>query len=74
MKKIKTVFLLALISGLASVMVACSDDESPKKDKNKSSGDHVWKHQTDALKSAKEMSKKLQKSLDEQQQNLNESN
>ena len=74
MKKINTLILLVFISSISSFLVACSDDKNEEKSKKKSSGDHVWKQQTDTLKSAKEMSKKMQESLDEQQQKLNESN
>jgi len=68
MKKVKTLILLVLISSLASIMVACSEDD---KNEKKSDNDHVWKNQTDALKSAKDMAKKLQENLDQQQEKLN---
>lgn len=74
MKKIKGLILLTFISSIASMMVACSDDETQEKNQNKSSGDHVWKQQTDTLKSAKDMAKKMQQSLDQQQQKMDESN
>lgn len=57
---------------LLSFIVACSDEKEPQK--KVSSGDHVWKQQTDALKTSKEVAKQLQKNLDEQQKKLNESN
>lgn len=74
MKKINTLILLIFISSISTFLVACSDDKNEEKSEKKSSGDHVWKQQTDTLKSAKEMSKKMQESLNEQQQKLNESN
>ena len=74
MKKIKGLILLTFISGTASMMVACSDDETQQKVQNESSGDHVWKQQTDTLKSAKDMAKKMQQSLDQQQQKMDENN
>lgn len=78
MKKINTLILLVFISSISSFLVACSDDKneekSEKKIEQKTSGDHVWKQQTDTLKAAKDAAKKAQESLDEQQQKLNESN
>lgn len=68
MKNIKTVILLSLLAGL----FACSDDNK-EKDENVKSGDHVWKHQTDALKTSKDAAKKLQERLN-QQQKLDENN
>lgn len=72
MKKLKTFIFIGFISTLSLVMVACSDDKKEPEAKKK--GDHVWKTQTDTLKSAKEMSKKMQKSLDEQQKKLDQAN
>ena len=53
---------------MASMLVACSED------KNQENGEHVWKQQTDTLKSAKDMAKKMQENLNQQQQKLDESN
>lgn len=60
-----------LISGL--VVTGCSDDpDNDDSAKNEARGDHVWKSQTDTLKTAKEMTKKMQESLKQQQQTLEE--
>lgn len=72
MKKINTLILLIFISGISSLLVACSDDKNEEKSEKKSTGDHVWKQQTDTLKAAKDMAKKAQESLDQQQQQLDE--
>ena len=68
MKKKNTLILLILVSSMASMLVACSED------KNQENGEHVWKQQTDTLKSAKDMAKKMQENLNQQQQKLDESN
>ena len=59
---------------MALLLTACTDNAEEPASKKESSGDHVWKTQTDALQSAKDMSKKMQESLDQQQETLNESN
>ncbi len=74
MKQIKTFILLGFITSIALNMVACSDNNNEQESKKESSGDHVWKTQTDALKSAKEMAKKMQESLDQQQEKMNDNN
>lgn len=71
MKKTK-ILMLVLFSSLSLIMAACSDDKKEQTNENK--GDHVWKQQTDTLKAAKEASKQMQKSMDQQQQNLDENN
>jgi len=71
MKKIK-ILMLVLFSSVSLIMAACSDDKKEQTNKNK--GDHVWKQQTDTLKSAKEMAEKMQKSMDQMQQNIDENN
>ena len=53
---------------LSLFMLACSDNV----DKNKA--DHVWKQQTDALKSAKEVASELEESLKQHKQKIDESN
>lgn len=73
MKKIKPTILLILVSAMGTLMLGCSDDDN-EKSKSKSSGDHVWKQQTDALKSAKDVAGKLQQSLDQQKEKMDESN
>ena len=71
MKNIKNAIFFAFFSVMALLQSACSDDakEAPKE-----SGDHVWKNQTDALKSAKEMTKKMQENIKQQQENMNNDN
>jgi len=71
MKKTK-MLILVLFSSVSLIMAACSDDKKEQTNKNK--GDHVWKQQTDTLKSAKEMAEKMQKNLEQQQQELDQSN
>ncbi len=71
MKKTK-ILMLVLFSSMSLLMAACSDDNKDQTNKNK--GDHVWKQQTDTLKMAKEMSEKMQKSMDQMQQNIDENN
>lgn len=71
MKKIK-ILILVLFSSVSLIMAACSDEKKEQTNKNK--GDHVWKQQTDTIKSAKEMSEKMQKSMDQMQQNIDENN
>lgn len=69
---IKNILFVVLLSQL-SLLVACSD----KDDKNvqqKVSADHVWKEQTDVLKSAQDAAKKMQETLNQNKQKLNESN
>lgn len=70
MKSHKKFIMVFLISIMSLVVTSCSDD---KAEKNKNKGDHVWKQQTDTLKAAKEMSKKLQESINQQQKNINDS-
>jgi len=54
---------------LASVLLfvsACSDD------KNKGSGDHVWKEQTQTINKAKEVEELLQDAADQQRKLIDE--
>lgn len=74
MKNLKTIILVGFLSSLASIMVACSDNEDKSEPKKEASGDHIWKHQTDALQTSKDVAKKLQESLNQQQKKLDESN
>jgi outer membrane biogenesis lipoprotein LolB len=75
MKRIKTLMLLGLISSMASLFIAaCTDNEESKDSKKEAKGDHVWKHQTDALKTSKDVAKQLQEQLNQQQQKLDENN
>jgi len=71
MKKTK-ILMLVLFSSLSLIMTACSDDKKEQTNENK--GDHVWKQQTDTLKAAREASEKIQKSMDQQQRNIDKSN
>jgi len=74
MKNIKTFILLGFISTMALLLTACSDDAEESANTKENTGDHVWKTQTDALQSAKDMSKKMQENLDQQQETLNKNN
>jgi len=73
MRKFTQIILMGFIFTLALNITACSDDKDETTEKKESKGDHVWKQQTDTLKSAKEMAKKMQESLNQQQQTLDES-
>ena len=53
-------------------MNACTDDANEPSTKKETKGDHVWKTQTDALQSAKDAAKKMQKSLDQQKDKMND--
>jgi len=75
MTNFKKSILIGFISMLGLIVTGCSDDKGNNdSSKNKVEGDHVWKSQTDTLKAAKEMSKKMQESLNQQQQKLDENN
>ncbi len=69
MTNFKNNIVVILLLTISLFISACSEtgDES-KKSKN----DHVWKHQTDALESAKDVAKKLDDQLKQQQQNLDD--
>ena len=69
---LKKLILIGLISSSASMLIACSDEQDSSK--AKASGDHVWKTQTDALQSAKDAAGKMQNSLIEQKEKMNEDN
>lgn len=56
-KSILACFVLLLLSS------SCSDNTENK-------AEHVWKNQTDALQSAKDMAEKLENNLEQQKQNL----
>ena len=71
MKKTK-MLILVLFSSVSLIMAACSDDKKEQTNKNK--GDHVWKQQTDTIKTTNEMTKKMQESLDQQQKSLDQNN
>lgn len=75
MIKLKSLFSLVFITlitaGLVTGLTACSDDSD--KDETQA-GDHVWKHQTDTLKTTKNAAKQLQDSLNQQQKHMDENN
>jgi len=66
MTTFKTTLILFFLS---SLMLACSDNTAENTGEKKQS-DHVWKQQTDALKSAKEVAGKLEESLQQHQQKM----
>lgn len=68
----KKIILLGFISSLALSMLACGSDTDGKDEKEKAKGDHVWKHQTDALQSAKDVTKKMQENMKQQQEKMDE--
>lgn len=69
----KKFILIGFITTLALIVTGCSDDKDNNDNaKKEASGDHIWKTQTDTLKTAKEMTKKMQESLKQQQQTLEE--
>ena len=70
MKRFNRFIPLIIIASIASFLVACSDDSDSEKEK----GDHVWKQQTDTLQASKDAAKKLQESLNQQQQKMDENN
>ncbi len=70
MAHFKKFILFSFFFLLITFIAGCSDEQ--ENDNKKAERDHVWKNQTDALKSAKEMSRKMQKSLSQQQQTLEE--
>lgn len=74
MKNIKSTVLLGFIAIMALVTSACTEKTEQASDKKDASGDHVWKTQTDALQSAKDMADEMQKSLKQQQEKMNENN
>ncbi|MFK5913436.1 MAG: hypothetical protein QM484_03605 [Woeseiaceae bacterium] len=74
MSLFKHFFIFALILSTSISLSGCTDSTDSDDDKAQSSekkNDHVWKQQTDALQSAKDMAAKLQKSLDQQAEKLN---
>lgn len=72
MTKFKQIIFISFFSIFTLSLSSCSDDEQSETKKEEISGDHVWKNQTDALKSAKEMAKKMQQSIKQQQQTLDD--
>lgn len=74
MLRFKKIVLLGFISSMALSMMACSDNNDDMAEKENAKGDHVWKNQTDALQSAKDMTKKMKDSLKQQQEKMDENN
>ena len=74
MNTLKKIILLGFISSLASIMVACGDNPDDAATKDRANGDHVWKTQTDTLQSAKDMANKMQESLNQQQETMDNNN
>ena len=71
MNKLKLLLSLFFATSLGVGLVACTEEG----DKNETkSGDHVWKHQTDTLKTSKDVAKQLQDSLNQQQKTMDENN
>ncbi len=72
MTKFKKNIFISIFSIFILTISACSDDKQDEIKKKETNGDHVWKNQTDALKSAKEMANKMQQSIKQQQQTLDD--
>lgn len=70
MKRFNRLLPLILIASIATLLLSCSEDTKSEKEK----ADHVWKQQTDTLKTSKDVAKKLQDSLNQQQQQMDENN
>lgn len=68
MATVKTTLMVLFLS---LFLLACSDN-ADENSREKKQTVHVWKQQTDALKSAKEVTGKLQQSLKQQQQKMDE--
>ena len=69
MKNFKSFLVLGFLLSIFYTLTACSDDT----DKPEATGDHVWKTQTDALKTAKDVAGNLQESLNQQKEKLEDS-
>lgn len=72
MKTFKLFLLLGLFSAITFSLTSCSDDSEKSSSKTEMTGDHVWKTQTDALQSAKDVAGKLQESLNQQKDKLDD--
>jgi len=70
MKAIFTKMFIILMAIMGLFLTACSDDKNQEQGQN----NHIWKHQTDTLQTSKDAAKKLQESLNLQQQKLDENN
>lgn len=74
MKNFKSFLFLGLFITMTLSLPSCSDDTEKSSTKTEATGDHVWKTQTDALQSAKDMAKKMEETLKQQQENMDENN
>ena len=74
MRCFKIFTLLGLTLIISILLTACSDDAEQPATEAEATGDHVWKTQTDALQSAKDITKKMQESMKQQQKNMDENN
>ena len=70
MKYFNKFLFLGFFSVITFSLTACSDDSEKSSSKAEATGDHVWKSQTDALQSAKDVTKKMQENIQQQQQNM----
>ena len=70
MKYFKIFTVLGLTLSMSALLTACSDDTGQPATEAEATGDHIWKTQTDALQSAKDMTKKMQESIKQQQENM----
>lgn len=70
METMKITLLLSLTI-VTSLITGCSDNEDNSK-KATTEPDHIWKQQTDTLKTSKDAANKLQESLNRQQQQIDE--
>ena len=74
MKHFKIFLFLGILSAITFSLTACSDDSEKSNSKAETTGDHVWKTQTDALQSAKDVTKKMQDNMKQQQKNMEQNN
>lgn len=72
----KNLKLLTLLLSISLSLISCSDADDSEKSSSKAEtkSDHVWKTQTDALQSAKDMAEKMNESLKQQQEKMDENN
>lgn len=74
MKIFKSHLFLGLLSVIAFSITSCSDNTDKPTPKAETTSDHVWKSQTDALQSAKDVTKKMQESIKQQEKNMDKNN
>ena len=70
MDHFKRFLFLSFFSVVTFSLSGCSDDSEKSNSKAEDNGDHVWKTQTDALQSAKDVTKKMQENINQQQINM----